>query len=233
MKKLIVTRSDNNIKEMTDITHPIIRMFSKKWNADFEIFDHDSDCNDILGRSHYRIMKVGERLNEYDKILSIDSDVIITPNCPNLFDIVPFEKVGTIYEDKGTRQKHRQTIIQEVQKKWGYVNWQEGYLNTGVFIVSSIHKNIFEKEQGEYWIGFGYDDIHFGWKIHKFNYLIHELDYRFNHTTMFSEPWNGNKSRFDSYIIHYAGRGCFDCNSRIKQIKKDASLVWSNKNGKI
>ena len=28
--------------------------------------------------------------------------------------------------------------------------------------------------------------------------------------TMFSEDWNGNPDRFDSHIIHYAGRGIFD-----------------------
>ena len=39
---------------------------------------------------------------------------------------------------------------------------------------------------------------------------VKQLDYRWNHMTMFSEPWNDNADRFESFIIHYAGRGVFD-----------------------
>lgn len=228
MRLLIVTRSDNNIKEMTDITHPIIKSFAKKIGADFEVFDHDSDCNDPFGIRHYRLMKIREKLESYDRVLSLDSDILIAKNCPNIFEIVPFDSVGSIYEDQGSRRGYRHSIIENVQKKWGNIGWTEGYINTGVFVVSSIHKDIFQKENNEYWTGFGYDDIHFGYKIHKLGYKIHELDYRFNHMTMFSEKSNGSKNRFDSYIIHYAGRGIFDkdiCN-RNTQIKYDFDVIW-------
>lgn len=228
MRLLIVTRADNNIRGMTDITHPVIKSFAQKWGADFEVFDHSSDCNDLLGIRHYRIMKIWDRLSNYDRVLSLDSDIMITKNCPNIFETVPFDSVGSIYEDQGSRCEHRHSIIKEVQEKWGDVGWIKGNINTGVFIVSSIHRDIFQKENSEYWTGFGYDDIHFGYKIHKLKYKFYELDYRFNHMTMFSEKWNGNKSRFDSYIIHYAGRGIFDKNicNRNTQIKYDFDAIW-------
>lgn len=234
MKLLIATRADNNIREMTDITHPVIKYFAQKWGADFEVFDHDSDCNDTLGIRHYRIMKIREKLESYDRVLSLDSDIIITKNCPNIFEIVPFDSVGSIYEDQGSRKEHRLSIIEKVQGRWGNVGWTEGNINTGVFVVSSIHRDIFKKENNEYWTGFGYDDIHFGYKIHKLGYRFHELDYRFNHMTMFSEKWNGSKSRFDSYIIHYAGRGIFDghIKNRNDQIKRDFDSIWGE-NAKV
>ena len=53
---------------------------------------------------------------------------------------------------------------------------------------------------------------------------------KWNHMTMFSEPWNGNASRFDSNIIHYAGNGIFENKhiSRLNQIKEDLNFLYGN-----
>ena len=101
---LIVTRADKNIEEMTKETHPIIKDFAKKWGAEFMVLDHVSDCNVGDGKYHYRIMKLHELLLKYDRIIHIDSDVVINKTCPNLFDVVPEDCVGTVYEDMGSRK---------------------------------------------------------------------------------------------------------------------------------
>ena len=41
MKRLIITRADDNIKAMTDITLPIMREYAEKCIADFKILSHD------------------------------------------------------------------------------------------------------------------------------------------------------------------------------------------------
>ncbi len=77
----------------------------------------------------------------------------------------------------------------------------------------------------------------FGWcyamciasyNIHKYNYKVQELDYRWNHMTMFSEPWNNKADRFKSHIIHYGGRGIFDSHvdTRNNQIKADYEEIY-------
>ena len=51
----------------------------------------------------------------------------------------------------------------------------------------------------------------------------------FNHTSIFSEPWNGSPSRFDSHIIHYAGRGAFPDKgkrSRVQLIRDDIKKTY-------
>ncbi len=106
MKKLIVTRSDDNIKEMTDISHPIIKKFAHQWGANFLSLDHVADCNGN-GKFHFRIMKCYDLYEEYDRILSLDSDILISPKCPNLFDLIPEECIGTVFEDVGTRSSDR------------------------------------------------------------------------------------------------------------------------------
>ena len=227
MKLLITTRADEHISEMTNITHPIMKKYAEWVGADFMMLDHKSECEHEEGKWHYRILKHYDLFNEYDRILSLDSDVVITPRCPDIFKTVDFENIGTVYEDKGSRQSARRNTISEVQDYFGNINWHEGYINTGVFLTSNIHKDIFKKINNEFWEGWGFDDIHLGYNIHKNNFKVQELDFKWNHMTMFSETWNELPDRFFSYMIHYAGYGIFEpnVNSRIEQIKNDTTFI--------
>lgn len=224
MKRLIVTRADKNIKEMIDLTHPIIRKFAESWNADFKILDHRTDCRVGDGRYHYRIMKLYDLFNKYDRIIHLDSDIVINKTCPNLFEVVPEDCIGTNLEDKGSRRNYRRKMISLVQQRWGNIGWKEGYINTGVFVVSKQHRKIFTKVNDQYWTEeFGFDDVHLGYQIRRFGFKIYELDYRFNHMSMYSEDWNGNKNPLDSYIIHFAGGKYED---RILKIKGMINKIY-------
>jgi|TARA_R110000803_G_scaffold113255_1_gene181616 lipopolysaccharide biosynthesis glycosyltransferase len=229
MKYLVVTRADSNIESYTKVTLPIIESYSKEWEADFRILSHTPSIMTEDEKTHYRILEVQQLLDEYDRILCLDSDMIITKNCPNPFDEVPFDCVGTIYEDKGSRQQDRKKHIHNIQQHWSNVGWVSGYTNAGTFMLSNIHKNIFEPVNGEYYKGWGSVDVHLAYNIHKYNFKVHELSYKWNHMTMFSEGWNGSPNRFDSYIIHYAGHGIFDrnINSKVNQIHSDYKTIYN------
>lgn len=228
MKRAIITRSDDNIKYMSDITHPIFKEYASKCDADFIIFDHKPHIMTADNNYHYRILKAKEYLDEYDRLLFLDTDMIINKNCPNIFDIVPDDCIGTIYEDKGSRVPKRRSVMENIQKRYGDVGWTSGYTNAGTFLISNIHKELFEPINGEYYLDWGSVDAHFAYQINKNEYKVHELEYKWNHMTMFSEPWNNNANRFDSYIIHYAGSGIFDSDvrNRIQQIKKDYQKIY-------
>lgn len=225
-KLLVVTRSDSRIKEMTDITHPIIKKFAEKWGAEFRIFE---EREWPVHPRHYRIMELGELLNVYDRALCIDSDVIITPNCDkNPFEVVPESKIGTVLEDVGSRQGRRRELIRKVQSQYGNVGWEQGYINTGFFVVSKRHKDIFQSINAtDYWGGFGFDDVTLGYQIHAKKHEIYDLHYKWNFTTMFSEKWCGG-NRFKAFVIHYAGNGIFEdgVKNRLEQIKKDYGVIY-------
>jgi lipopolysaccharide biosynthesis glycosyltransferase len=222
-KRLVVTRSDENVSKMTDITHPILERFAKKCKADFIILSDSTG----LPHPHYRIMKLYELLDEYPRILVLDSDLIIKKDCPILFDVVPDDCIGTIFEDRGSRLKFRRQDIINIQNKCGDVGWSEGYINTGVFVVSRCHKDMFILYEDRLPDGDKRecDDIYLGYAIRKLKYKIYELPFQFNHMSMFSEEWNNKASRFDSYIIHYAGIGFVLNMPRHKQIEQDYTLL--------
>jgi len=97
-----------------------------------------------------------------------------------------------------------------------------------VFVTSKEHREIYTKIDGEYWTDWGSDDVHIGYLIKKNNFKVDDLGYKFNHMTMFSQSWNDNKDRFESYIIHYAGKGVFDegIPNKLEQAKLDYKKVY-------
>ena len=128
-----------------------------------------------------------------------------------------------------SRAKDRRKRITQSQKQFGDIGWTKGYINISVSVFSKMHRSIFQKIDGEYYTGRGFADVLLGYQIKRNGFSIHELPYKFNHMTMFSEPWNGSPSRFDSHIIHYAGAGIFEKGkglSREQQMKKDYARAY-------
>lgn len=231
MKLAIVTRADANIREMTEVTHPYLRQYADRCHADFIVFDHESPVKIHDGNPHYRILKAKELLaSDYDRILFLDSDMLVSPQCPNIFNVVPEHLIGSIFEDKGSRAANRRRKIYRMQKAWGDVGWTEGYTNAGTFVVSKMHKGIFDSHNDKYWTEWGSADLHLSYMIHKLGFSVFELPFQWNHTTMFSQPWNGSPNRFDSFIIHYAGKGVFAAGirNRLEQIRNDIGVFYGN-----
>ena len=236
MQYALVTRADESVKAMSDITHPLMQEYALKWDCDFIVLDHETDYIVPFtphqcyrdGITHYRIMELRNLLDKYDRILSMDTDMVINTNCPNPFDEVPENKIGSVLEDKGSREMDRINTIMQVQSKYGFVGWTSDYINTGFFIVSKQHKDIFQKINEEYWTSIGVDDIHIGYLIHKLKFEVHELSFKWNHMSMFSESWNGNPDRFNSYVIHYAGAGIYEAGiaSKEEQAEKDIKKIY-------
>lgn len=230
MKLLIATRCDKKIRTISDLTHPLIKEYAEKCGADFLELTEEPPIwtNENPPRPHYRIMEFYNLFEKYDRIASIDTDLLINKNCPNIFETVDNDCIGSIYEDVGDSASHRRGQIKKVQEQFGNVGWETGYINTGFTVFSKCHRDIFQPIDGKYFMDFGYDDVHLAYQAHRFGFKFQELDFKWNHMTMFSRPWNNYSDRFKSYIIHYAGEGVFDkpeVKNRFEQIKNDLKVI--------
>jgi len=228
MKLLITTRADEGVAEKASMSHPLFKEYAKRVGADFMALDHESGCKEGNGRWHYRIFKHKELHEEYDRILLLDTDLLLLPGCPNIFEIVDYDKIGTVLEDKGSRRGDRLHRMMAIQQQYGDIGWRDKYINNGVFLSSKCHEGIYETFDGNYWLGPGQDDVHMGYNIHKLGYEYHDLGYKFNHMTMFSERWNNSADRFASHIIHYAGVGVFDKGpvNDLDQMRRDYAKIY-------
>ena len=235
MKLLMVTRASVDILDYSQYTHPILRKYAKKWGADFIILDK---THKTYGSLSLRLLRFHELLDEYDRIFQIDTDIIINKTCPNIFEVVPYDTMGLVFEDKGSRLENRRARIEHIKNIYGgNESWVSGYFNSAVFVVSRPHREIFTKINGKFWgEDFkvrGADQTHYSYQLMKQGHKYIDLGYKWNHMSMFSESWNGNPSRFDSHIIHYAGGARFPDKrdrSRTQLIIDDIKKIYGEHN---
>jgi hypothetical protein len=228
MKKLITVRVDENIKGYCEYTIPIIKKKAKEWGADYKALTENKYIDWGDHKFHFRILEIGNLLDEYDVVLNLDADILITEHCPNPFNVLPLDKINTIYEDVSSRMGDRRSKIKTVQDKFGDIGWKVGYINSGFIMFPKSSKNIFREINGKLWTGWGSDDVHLGYTLNEDKQNVNQLDYKWNHMTMFSESWNNKANRFDSNIIHYAGVGVFDRGvpNKLEQIKRDYKQIY-------
>lgn len=232
MKKAIVTRADENVQDWVNLTHPAMKQYSKFCGADFIVLSDPPPFLTNSGHPAYSILEVEKVLNDYDRVVHLDTDMIINKGAPNIFDIVPHDHIGIVAEDVGTRKQDRMLEAMKIQHEFGDIGWRENYYNVATMVLSKPHIEIFQPHNGKYWTGWAGEQTHISFNIIKTRAQVLELGYKWNHMTMFSEAWNGSPSRFDSHIIHYAGRGIFEKDkiaSRIEQARYDYGKIYGNK----
>ena len=210
---------------------PSIVAYCKKYHLPLEVitttkygiepFDKFSNSVNLFEKN-----QIYELFDKYDRILRLDFDLIISPNCPNLFDIVPEDKIGGVFEDVRIARESRRSMMKNIQVHLGDLLWESGYLNAGVIVASKQHRELFhttleEIEEVQTIEGITTpEQDYLNYVIRELGFEVYELSYRFNHIMHFPQD------RFNSYIIHYAGSKVYDQDLILKYNKKKNNKLW-------
>lgn len=200
--------SGSHTAEHALYSHPSFKAYAHKIGADFKVIDTRKYGNEPY--TCYEKFQISHILNNYQRVLYIDTDTFIKPSCPDLFDIVPYSTIGGVYDCPENTHTSRQNFIWErisaTQELYGYIGWKEGYINGGVYVVSDIHKAIFTKYSNSP-MRPTWEQNTFNYNIVKNGFDIFKLDRAYN-TMGFEHIDTWTPRDIDgSYIIHYAGRG--------------------------
>lgn len=207
----------NDFKELGTVTHQTIKAYADKIGADFIVLDQ-------LGNHkypHFIKFDLDNLLSTYDRVLYVDTDIVIRDDAPNLFDIVPENKLGILQEFPCTS---RDPVFVSFLNKQGYEGkWNNRYYNTGVMVLSKSVRNIFTLDSEEFF-HFG-EQTYINYNICRFNVDIHSLDWKFNRMNSHNEytkEW-----RFSAYFMHYAAYlGHPNTVELVKDIIKKDLKVW-------
>jgi len=203
------------------LTHPILRKYAKKIGAEFVVINKKFISQTT---PHWEKFQIFNLLEKYERILYLDSDLIIRDDCPDLFKIVPPEKLGVFNEAPFT-DRSKELMI-DICKQYGETlqSWNGKYYNSGVMVISQKHKYMFRKPEKE--IFSFYEQSYLNMIIAKENIDVYELPHKFNRMTCVDCVTG--EERYDSYIIHYAGYPSLAI--VLELIKKDL-YKWKNDKG--
>lgn len=136
-----------------------------------------------------------------DRSIVLSGDVVITDNCPNLFDFVPKNKLGVFPVSKfpfpeveKKIQKFASSLSEGDLRKW-----KGGYYDSCVMVLSRFHRSIFAG---------AVPDLlpdNFCAFVNKLvlqkNFEIEEISYKFNRLPYMD--WLTGESRLKSFVINY------------------------------
>lgn len=232
-RKLVVTLAiGDHFQKMAELTHPLLKRYAEKCGADFLCFDQVK-LKQKLGLVTYEKFQIFDVLNgDYDQVLFVDTDIVVTPNAPSVFDLCPPTSFGAANEAGYSMAETHKAVTQE---QLGEVDWKHPYFNSGVMLFGPQHKAVFNPD-GEIlqrWTKNDKNSDHVMSDQPILNYLVNYLNFdfvdlgvHFNRTRVQKDTHN----RFQSYFIHYAGPSGHRYGDRLKQIELDMKVVSSRLN---
>ena len=157
--------------------------------------------------------EIGRLLETHDRVMYLDSDTYIMPDCPNLFDVVPEECVGLYPHGMPLSRDIFDGEAKAYAAVFGNYHPEAAdfYYNAGVGVYSKIHKPLFNstveelneisnrlREKGCCWD----EQALLNGRVRDNKFPVYHMDYRFNHRL--GDTTTSGKDRFDSYILHYS-----------------------------
>ena len=142
MKAIVTIVRGDRYKEIWKRTEPFFIDYADKCDADLIVLQGLENLE--YPSPHWIKFSVYELLREFDRIAFIDADIIIRPDTPSLFDVVPEDQFGIFNEGEYTP---RSMCIHEVRKVFNVdiKNWNgSDYYNTGVMVMSKCHRYLFK-----------------------------------------------------------------------------------------
>lgn len=213
MKKLIVTIAIGDFhKKLGRLTHPFMKKYAEKIGADFEVIEDQGEHT----LPHYRKLDLGDYLNKYDRVCYIDTDIIVRPDSPDIFEIVPYNKFGAFEEGSFADRAPALHTVFEAYAFECPTDIQADYWNTGVMVFSKPHQPIFCSPKIE--VPSFYEQSYLNLMFHALQVQMANLSYRFNSMKLV-EPHSG-EDRLSSFFIHYAGYKDIDGEEALLSIVK-------------
>jgi hypothetical protein len=190
--------------EIWERSRPFFEAYADKCGADLLVLEN---LPDHLPSPHWAKFSIHELLKkQYDRIAFIDADILIRPDSPNIFDVVPEDQFGIFNEGLFTP---RSVCLYEVQKAYGIAlpKWNgKDYFNTGVMVVSREHRHIF-KITGpikDIRNSFG-EQTYLNMRIMSSGVKVFHLHHNYNRMSILDKVTG--LTRLASFFVHYAGEG--------------------------
>jgi len=217
--------------KLAEYTHPLLSRYAVTCDAEFVVVDQPKKLTEEFGLATYERFQLYDLLDEYHRILFIDTDILVSLDSPNLFDLVPTTKIGVSSEERYSMAGRDKTVTQEIL---GKVAWKNPYFNSGMMVLSREHKPVFDTNNSDLllWstgefrkkhINLLNDQPFINHRVNKLGLKVLDLGYQFNHTRVITPT----HKRFRSYFIHYSGPSGHRYGPRSEQVRKDAHVLSS------
>lgn len=193
-------------ERLARLTYPFFHAYAERHGLAFLPINHPV----VPGAPHFQKLACFDILDRYERIMFVDTDVLISPEAPNLFDIVPVCRFGAYNVSRHTPFHDNAILL--IQDRLRDIGWRRVYFNSGVMVVSRAHRAVFNPSDPDLSVWtktceslpesrtFS-DQTYLNYKVQKARLPFFDIGYRFNH----SLAPRRSAERFNSHFIHCKG----------------------------
>lgn len=128
-------------QNLLNISGESLKNYAAKIGADFHVIDGPISQVAYPQEDKFQISSY---LDYYERIIYFDADIIVQPDAPNLFALVPEDELGIcVEEDFGPRLFEAQDVKDMQEAQGLQVLPIENYCNSGLMVISRKHKRVF------------------------------------------------------------------------------------------
>jgi hypothetical protein len=200
------------------VTHATLREYARRCSADFLVLNRSQGQQVFFEK-----LRIGSLLDDYERVLYLDTDIIVRADAPDLFAQVREDELAMYPEGDFAPERCDNMIAYLTRLDVPYRLWNGKYYNTGVILASTRHRDIFifpEDELVERFTGPFMEQDYVNLMILLRRPKMAELDHRFNRMFCIESP--AREHRLDSYFVHYAGYQYFSSHSElVRCIRRD------------
>jgi len=214
VKKLVLTISIGD-RPWFEHSSKSIRLYAEKIGADYKEltkFDFDTSKYDFkIGRGNNKsylakILAIQNELLTYDRIIFLDDTCVVARDCPDLFNVVPYNFFGAhnegildwVLADQQTIQLYEDNNLPNL------INSQT-YFNSGVMVLSRAHARVFSDEYiiklgkaGHFNNGY-VDQTYLNFAIKVLSIPYFALPCEFNKMLLNHETWRGKSLSYQTF----------------------------------
>lgn len=199
--QVVVTLGDERYRPMLNITSPRMQAYAARIGADFH----------FIGRRRYpdvnicyEKFQIGELLDQFERVIYLDGDILVREGTPSLFDLVPFGEFGAMDEAQHLNLWSEEAIRDQFAP-YGWVGpWNGRHFNAGVMVLDQTHRQLFDNPvvtNQPYW-----DQPYFNVMVDRLGMPFRSLPPEFNY--MVFHDYRGSPGlRERAYMLHFAGWG--------------------------
>src|SRR4051812_8614118 len=129
MRKAVVTLCvGERYSKIGKLTHPTFKAYADRIGAEFLVISERQFKTPVIC---YEKLQLREMLRQYDRIIYLDTDIIVRDTCVDLFSIVPYGWFGACSEGAHT---NRRPHLMLAATQFGYkeehlTRWDAKYFN--------------------------------------------------------------------------------------------------------
>jgi hypothetical protein len=204
MNAVVTITIGKQFRQIARVIHPPMQEYARKIGAEFFVISVPKHSTPLWDK-----LQLYELCDRFDRIICLDSDVLVMRDCPNLFEVVPDGVLGMYNEgllttdEEKAEQARAMDLAVELHNFKGSGNRGHRFYNAGVIVLTSkCHKFIFEQPEKEVEMPYT-DQPLYNLRIIKSGIEVQDLTYKFNRMPYVDSKVN--EDRIFSHIIHYAG----------------------------